>query len=248
MTLSFGKISAVLLGSAAGLMCSAGVFCTPVAATPVLNTNLLNDPGFEASPGPTGGPNASTGDVSTASGTYGWSGWNNWTPPYGAYYTSSIAHTGTQAGKTFSGPNGGIYQYVPVTGAGGYQFNASAWFYNMSGGNALNGQETDDIRVIFQNAAGTTLATDVSPTNLNAGSPTNTWMQLSVTGLVPTTATQAQVMMFFNNPGGTGGALFTDDANFSLSSVPEPASLGLLALGGLGMLLIGRKRVTGRNA
>ncbi len=248
MTLSFGKISAVLLGSAAGFICSAGVFCQPVAATPVLNTNLLNDPGFEASPGTTGGPNASTGDVSTASGTYGWSGWNNWTAPYGAYYTSSVAYAGTQAGKTYSGPNAGIYQNVAITGAGGYQFSASAWFYNMSGGNVLNGQETDDIRVIFTNAAGTTLATDVSPTNLNASSPTNTWMQLSVTGLVPTTATQAQVMMFFNNPGYAGGALFTDSANFSLSAVPEPASLGLFALGSLGMLLVGRKRAARKTA
>lgn len=247
MTTSYGKISAVLLGSAAGLICSAGLICQPVAATPTLNTNLLNDPGFEASPGPTGGPNASTGDVSTASGTYGWSGWNNWSAPYGAYYTASIAYAGTQAGKTYSGPNGGLYQFVPVTGAGGYQFSASAWFYNMSGGNALNGSETDDIRVIFKDASGATLATDVSATNLNAGSPTNTWMQLSVTGLVPATATQAQVMMFFNNPGNAGGALFTDSANFSLSAVPEPASLGLFALGGLGMLLIGRKRTARRT-
>ena len=248
MTTSFGKISAVLLGSAVGLICSAGVLCSTAAATPALNTNLLNDPGFEASSGPTGGPNASTGDVSTASGTYGWSGWNNWSAPYGAYYTASIAYAGTQAGKTYSGPNAGIYQYVPVTGAGGYQFNASAWFYNMSGANALNGSETDDVRVIFKDASGTTLATDVSATNLNASSPTNTWTQLAVSGLVPTTATQAQVMMFFNNPAGAGGALFTDNANFSLNAVPEPASLGLFALGGLGMLLIGRKRVARKTA
>ncbi len=248
MTLSFSKVPVVLLGSVVGLICSTGVVCTPIAATPVLNTNLLNDPGFEVAPGPTGGPNASTGDVSTASGTYAWSGWNNWVSPYGAYYTASIAHTGTQSGKTFSGPNGGIYQYVPITGAGGDQFAASAWFYNMSGSNALNGQETDDIRVIFLNAAGTTLITDVSPTNLNATSPTNTWMQLAVSGIVPATATQAQVMMFFNNPASAGGALFTDDANFSLSSVPEPASLGLLVLGGLGILLIGRKRTNARSA
>jgi len=248
MTTSFGKISAVLLGSAAGFICSAGLLCQSVAANPVLNTNLLNDPGFEASPGPTGGPDASKGDVSTASGTYGWSGWNNWTAPYGAFYTSSVAQSGTQAGKTYSGPNGGLYQYVAITGAGGDQFSASAWFYNMSGTNALNGQETDDIRVIFTDAAGTTLATDVSPVSLNASSPTNTWTQLSVTGLVPTTATKAQVMMFFNNPAGAGGALFTDNASFSLSAVPEPASLGLLALGGLGMLLIGRKRSVRRTA
>ena len=62
MTLSCSKVPVVLLGSVVGLICSTGVVCTPIAATPVLNTNLLNDPGFEAAPGPTGGPNASTGD------------------------------------------------------------------------------------------------------------------------------------------------------------------------------------------
>src|SRR5271157_1544858 len=82
-------------------------------------TNLLLDPGFEA--GVDGAPDASSGDVATSTTSVPaagpWIGWNNWVSPYSGFYTTSIpAHSGTQVGKTFSGPYGGIYQYAAVTG------------------------------------------------------------------------------------------------------------------------------------
>ncbi len=39
-----------------------------------------------------------------------------------------------------------------------------------------------------------------------------------------------------------------DVANISVTAVPEPDTLGLLAVGGLGMLLIGRKRIVRKTA
>ncbi len=45
---------------------------------------------------------------------------------------------------------------------------------------------------------------------------------------------------------GTGNEI-ANIQNFTASSVPEPATLGLMAIGGLGLLLIGRKRSIGRS-
>ncbi len=57
------------------------------------------------------------------------------------------------------------------------------------------------------------------------------------------TAASSSTQIVFEDTGGT-----PDVSNVSLTPVPEPASLGLVAVGGLGMLLIGRKRAAGRSA
>ena len=51
----------------------------------------------------------------------------------------------------------------------------------------------------------------------------------------------------FLNASAAGTSGTVDVANVA-AAVPEPATLGLLALGGLGFLLIGRKRAAGRSA
>ena len=53
---------------------------------------------------------------------------------------------------------------------------------------------------------------------------------------------------FTHNPYGTSTDLVGMTFDAPTASTPEPASLGLLALGGLGMLLIGRKRVARKTA
>ena len=57
------------------------------------------------------------------------------------------------------------------------------------------------------------------------------------------TAASSSTQIVFQDTGGT-----PDVSNVSLTPVPDPASLGLVAVGGLGMLLIGRKRAAGRSA
>lgn len=192
------------------------------------SAGLLLNPGFEA--GVDGTPDVSGGDASMADGGP-WLGWNNWVSPYSGYYTAAVAHSGTQAGKTFSGPNAGIYQYVAVTP--GLEYTASAWFLNASGGDAFNGAQTADIRIIFfsgPNGTGDNLGTFVAPTAISAVTPQDVWTPLEVTAVAPVGAQSAQVMAFFNNPGGTGGAMFVDDMDLN---VPEPAALSLLGVAGL---------------
>jgi hypothetical protein len=210
-----------------GMACGASLMLAMASVS--LGQNLLSDPGFE-------GVNASANDVPMAGSGGAWSGWNNWVSPYSGYYTASVAHSGLQAAKTFSGPNAGIYQYVPVTA--GQTYTASAYFENSSTDVITDTAATEDVRMIFfsgANGTGSALATDVAPVNFVPGtSPVNTWVQLTVTGAAPAGTESVQWMAFFNNPDYASGSMFVDDA--SLTAVPEPASLGLLAIGGLAAL------------
>ena len=139
-------------GHSALAACTAGILGA-VLATSAKAQNLLLDPGFEPD-ATTGAPNASAGDVpmSTAGP---WLGWNNWVSPYSAYYTASVApHSGTQVGKTFSGPNAGIYQFVNITA--GNSYTASAWFDDDASDPFNDTAMTDDVRMIFFSGTGGT--------------------------------------------------------------------------------------------
>jgi autotransporter-associated beta strand protein len=210
-----------LRGRAALTACVSGFVGIAIASSVKAQTNLILDPGFEA--GVDGSPDASTGDTPMVAGGP-WLGWNNWVGPYSGYYASSVddgfdAHGGTQFGKTFSGPNGGIYQFVDDINAGD-SYTASAWFEDNTTGNggadALNGPQTDDVRMIFfsgPDGSGDNLGTFVAPVPVSDLSTPDTWLQLSVTTDAPAGAESVQWMAFFNDPDYTGGALFVDDAS-----------------------------------
>ncbi|MDB5327592.1 MAG: hypothetical protein JWM57_3161 [Phycisphaerales bacterium] len=228
--MSFAKIVSAGLrvcGFAACLM--AVGYARPAAAA-----NLLLSPGFEA--GIDGSPNAGTGDVATA-GTTPWNSWNNWAPPnYTGFYTASFAHGGTQAGKTYSGPNCGIYQTVNITG--GDTYTASAFFLNATsdplGGGAA---QTEDIRLTWQDALGNAIGASVISPTLSGASPKDVWTQISLTAAAPAGASKVQVLAFMNNPNNAGGSMFVDDASLTdVTATPEPASLGLLSVAGVALL------------
>lgn len=223
-SLSWGRCAT--FGSVA-LSCVLGLSQSAKAAV-----NLLGNPSFEANV--SGSPDASGGDVPT-NGAGPWLGYNNWVAPFNGYYTAATAHTGTQAAKTFSGPNGGIYQSVAVTA--GTTYTASAYFENFAG-DALSatGDQTDDVRLTFFDASNNNLGVFVSPTVVSGTSPSNVWTQLSVTAVAPAGATSVQFMGFLNNPNGHGGSLFIDDASLTAASTPEPALLGGIGLAGLAAL------------
>ncbi len=99
------------------------------------------------------------------------------------------------------------------------------------------------LEMIFKGSTGSTLATYTT----NIG-PTVTldriWAPYSVTGLAPSGATSVTLDIGWINGGGDGGTgsqgAFADDATLTSAPVPEPASLGLLAVSGLALL--GRRR------
>jgi len=201
------------------------------------SANLLLDPSFE--PGIAGAPDASSGDVPmSVSGP--WSGWNNWVPPYSAYYTQSIpAEDGVQVGKTFSGPNGGIYQFIAANA--GDSYTASAYFVDSSSDPMQDG-ETDDVRMIFwsgPNGTGSSLATDVSAGVVSDLSPLDTWIPLSVTAPAPAGTESIQWMAFFNNPNYQGGSLFVDNGSLVDNSapVPEPTTALLAVIAGIPLVM-----------
>jgi len=88
------------------------------------------------------------------------------------------------------------------------------------------------------NPVGPTYGTFVHNTSL-AGQ-TEQWLPVSVDGVAPPSATQVRVKIAWDGNGGSGGAIsgFADTSTFEV--IPEPASLGILALGGLG--LVARRR------
>jgi len=106
----------------------------------------------------------------------------------------------------------------------------------------------------FLNNRGVAIASDI--TNIPAGSvsafvqtsgPQNgstAWAPYSVTGVAPAGAVGAELLIGWNNgglDGGTGGqSAFADDATFT-ASVPEPATLSVLALGSAGLFMRRRR-------
>lgn len=180
------------------------------------SSNLMLNPSFE--PGIDGSPNAASGDMFMSTPTVTtngpWLGWNNWAGPvYSAYYTQRIApEDGVQCAKTYSGPNGGVYQSVAATV--GESFQATAWFENSSS-DPMQGAETADLRLIFHDAAngnGNTLSTVVSASVVSTATTHDVWQQLSVTAVAPSNTVSVTLMGFFNNPGYAGGSMFMDNA------------------------------------
>ena len=116
-------------------------------------------------------------------------------------------------------------------------------YYTQSSTAVTAGQATELVMEIqYTTGTAANLSMWVNPAGYNSLHPTIPVATPDAT-LASTDATFSTVVFYSTNNSGAGA----DFSNFVLatpSSVPEPATLGLVAMGGLGLLLIGRRKQT----
>lgn len=197
-----------------------------LAAAPALAQNLLTNPSFET-------PDASGGDVPANASGSGYFKFND------AFISAAFpAADGDQVLKVF-GP------FFPGGGAGAGQggfaatagdvFAASAFGLNPSV-DAIQGANIGLVQLQYLDSGGAVLLSiDSNP--LTSATPTDTYVPLVATGVAPAGTATAQIILLnvqLNDPV-TGGSVIFDDASL-VQVIPEPATLGLVALGGLGLV------------
>lgn len=308
MTTSYGKISAVLLSSAAGLIASAGL--ASAANVTLLNgttTTAVNSSGnygtvWTAPVITTGsgdhafGQNGylfyATTPSGSSSGSYDYSGDTKYTAALdpmtlngvtgqpGGVVTTTLLNTPSyltlsdtamnsqwSSGYGYNniyardGSAGNIVQSGTAYGPNTTTYNTPEQLVTMTVGsnapkNLYIGVLEDHYydspsQVTISDSAGGSATANPEiyyPLTLTAGE--NTWYFFDVANAMPgdvislTVAQYNTGQQYVQHP--TVSGLTFDSTN--PVSTPEPASLGLFALGGLGMLLLGRKRVIRKTA
>jgi hypothetical protein len=157
------------------------------------------------------------------------------------------ANTGDQYDYAFtagrpSGTVGGVAQLVTGIVPGDLYVGSAFFFVKNTGGTDGDrfqaGGSNDTLKLIFEDATGaqvgSTVVSTVGGNNgvIDSTVAQNTWIQVS-TAAVSAPAGSSQVLFEMAlTRGGTGGVQFGDDASL-VDTVPEPASLGLIAACGL---------------
>ncbi len=127
-----------------------------------------------------------------------------------------------------------IYQAVATTAGQTYTLNYAG---AARAGDAAAGMN-DVLDVAIANAYTQAVITSQTPAITDTGFNSFT---------LNFTATSASTAITFANTTNSSNGPTVDVSNVSLNPVPEPATLGLVTLGGMALLLIGRKRATRRN-
>jgi hypothetical protein len=139
----------------------------------------------------------------------------------------------TNTANTFAG----AFQDVPVSAGSPTVF--SVW--HMSPSNPLDlGVE---IRIEWRNSVSNT---EISRTPNSTPVPTNVYTQFSLPATVPAGVDIARVVYAIQTFGGGpthNGSVFVDDTSFEV--VPEPATIGLVGLGAIGCVTLGRRNRRG---
>jgi hypothetical protein len=184
-------------------------------------------------------------------------------PGYTSYGNGSAGITGWTVGSTgndgINGPDTGFYSnpgagnspepFAPTSTAGVRDF----LFMQSTGASASQsvstsaGQEymlsydaaarsgeagSDAIEVILTDLVGNTQITSQSPAIADTG-----FNSFTVNFTAPSASTAVE---FLNNSSYSSGTV--DVSNVSLAAVPEPATLGVFAIGGLGLLMLKRRK------
>ena len=228
------KMTAALAGAAVG----AALFSGHAASAAVIAQYTATGNSFAAS---TIVANASAGDLApnpansnavlqAQSNGYASSGSTSGDPEY--WFTPN----GTTASSTnaTSALSAGAYVSFTVTPANGYQMNLSSLTFNVARG----GGATPRGYVVRSSAD--SYAANLAAADVATQRPTYTPVSIDLSGAAFQGLTSAFTVRLYGYTPGTGQSLDTDDVTLngtvSAVSVPEPASLGLLALAGLGLL------------
>ena len=205
-------------GSASGESCAGG----PPPPPPPTDTELLTNDSFEL-------PDVSGGDQACSENWMCFGGFGidqNFTTVLGSPLS------GTQNLKQF-GNDAGAFQ--DVAAIPGETYTASAWARNDSS-DPLNNIVL--LQLFFYDAAGNNISGGFNAFAQEAGSPvaggvetflpSNTWVQLSASGVAPANAATARIQLIHladNVTGGTGGSVFWDDPSLigPGSEPPPPA-------------------------
>ncbi|MEM6560244.1 MAG: PEP-CTERM sorting domain-containing protein [Planctomycetota bacterium] len=195
-----------------------------LTATSAHAQNLLTSPGFELS----------DNTVETGGPPTGWSG-------FGANFVNQVLpRTGDNAFKTF-GTASGVFQEFPALP--GQMWEGSAWATNPDF-DPMAADQVAAVNIEWRDAGDNLISFDTTVIVSGTATPADSNYVLGeVSGTAPAGTAVARLVLITgafedqNNDGEVvgGGAPYFDDASFSLV-IPEPASLGLLSLAGLGLV------------
>ncbi len=229
--LSHSRVWSLTAAALAGLVAIAGT----ASANEIINGNFSENaaaytsyPGYSTSPNPSG-PTGWNGHV-----TFGVNG------PDTGFYGPGYLPFGPSPDTTI---NGGIPDFAFAQGSGSSISQIVATIPGQSYvlnyyGAAPAGQQ-DNMEVLLTDAIGGTTITSQTPSITDSK-----WTGFTMDFTAPSASTNVEFLN--NDPSGSSNTV--DVTDVAMTPVPEPAAVGLFALGGLGMLLISRKRAAGRSA
>ncbi len=207
-----------------------------MAVTQPAQANLLVNPGFENPP--TVFPN-----VEYAGAT----GWTSFNSVFTVDSSMLSPNSGAQALKLFSNPNSasGVYQQFPTLP--GQLWDGGAFVLNDSL-DPLAGVQFAAVNIEWIQADGFTQVPGgpplsfVSNGDTTAATPQGQWILRPISGVAPPTAAFARFVLITGAFGGPGGGAPKYDDAFFAPRIPEPGSLALAGLAGIGLLVLRRRR------